>query len=73
MLQSQDQDSGRDLAHIVASRISERGNQASHGKDPAKCREISDNSNGKGYKTLKRKAYGWPETDGKQTCEPRRC
>ncbi len=60
-----DQSMGRDLAHIVAGRISERGTQDSRGKDPARWKELSDNPGGKGYKTRKRKAYGWTEPDGK--------
>jgi len=36
LLPGADQNLGRDLAHIVAGRISERGVQASHGKDSAK-------------------------------------
>ncbi len=60
-----DQNMGRDLAKVVAGRISERAVQKSRGADPGQWRENSDNPPGKGYKSRKRKAYGWAESDGK--------
>jgi hypothetical protein len=60
-----DQNLGRDLAHVVAGRISERATQRSRGADPSPWRELTDKPAGKGYKSRKQKAYGWAEADGK--------
>lgn len=64
-LPGRQQSLGRDVAHLVANRIARRASQEGRGASPTRWHENSDRPAGKGYKSRKRKAYGWQESDGK--------